>query len=180
MKKPSASQSFCFRLSIFWFFTTQLLVHLIHVRDCSQLVSSIIELRSAEKRMANIKWNMKLTRKQIINGTSSYDSLILKMHLSTCKTVLCISFLSIFIFCEYLAIVCKMELCVFFLSIFSFPDVEMPKAWLKIRPSNRHAPPVSPMKSSSLVVLHHAFCDFNKDTSGWLYIFMVEKVLRFW
>ena len=91
-------------------------------------------------------------------------SFLLRMYLSTCKTVLCISFLSILI------ISCNLQdgtLCFFSLHIFfsrcrwqdgRFHLTDMLLLYL-------------PWKDHLLVVLHRAFCGFNHDTSGWFSIY---------
>ena len=90
----------------------------------------------------------------------SMPSFLFKLLLSTCKTVLRISFLSILIFFFNLQ---DGSLCFFSLRIF----------FLRCRwqDGRYHLTDMLllylPWKYHLLVVLHHAFCGFNHDTSGW-------------
>jgi len=87
-------------------------------------------------------------------------SFLFKLLLSTCKTVLRISFLSILIFFFNLQ---DGSLCFFSLRIF----------FLRCRwqDGRYHLTDMLllylPWKYHLLVVLHRAFCGFNHDTSGW-------------
>ena len=90
----------------------------------------------------------------------SMPSFLFKLLLSTCKTVLRISFLSILIFFFNLQ---DGSLCFFSLRIF----------FLRCRwqDGRYHLSDMLllylPWKYHLLVVLHRAFCGFNHDTSGW-------------